>query len=243
MITGPSGSVTSDPGPPMMDPQHRRAHRAAPNRTEPHRAYPAAPDRTEHCRVCRTGRKGRPPCMPHQAERKYAAYATSSRMDERHMCRAGQNGGPPCTLCCVRQNGTPIPHRVERITAAQTGPCQTERNTAAHTGPCQIGRKTSAYTAPGGTEDRCACRPGRKGRTLRMPRRAERKTTAHTAGRTGQDGRPPRMPYRAEQKTAAHIKGRTGQDGRPPRMRAVCRAYRRPRRAGRKMTTTMPHWA
>jgi len=218
MITESSGRATSDPGPPMTDPQHRRAHWTAPDRTEPRRAYQAAPDRTEHHRICRTGQNGRPPHMPPRAERKNAAHAAPSTTDERRACRAGQNGGPPRTPGRARQNGTPMPRRVERNTAAHTGPHQTERNTAAHTGPRQTGWKTSTYAAPGGTEDHRACRPGWKGRAPRMPRRAERKTAAHTEGRTGQDGR-------------------------PPCMREGCGAYRRPHRAGRKMTTTMPHWA
>jgi len=185
-----------------MDPQHRRAYRAA-------------PDRTEHRRVCRTRRNGRPPRMPPRVEWKNAVHAVLSRMEEHRACRAGQNGGPPPTPARARQNGTPMPRRVEWNTAVHTGPHQTERNTAAYTGPRQTERKTSTYTAPGGTEDRRAGRPGRKGKTPHIPRRAEWKSAAHTVGRTGQDGR-------------------------PPRMREVCCVYRRPRWAGRKTTTTMP---
>ena len=202
----------------------------APGRIEHRPTYRAAPDRTEHCCVCRTGRNGRLPRMPPRAERKNAAHAAPSRMEECHMCCARQNGGPPHTLGRARHNGTPMPRRAERNTAAHTGLRQTEQNTAAHTGPCQTQWKTSTYAAPGGTEDRRAYRPGWKGRTPRMPRRAERKTAAHT-------------------------KGRNGQDGRPLCMREVCRAYGRPcrsarnrtttmpRRAGRKTTMAMPRWA
>jgi len=191
MITGSSGTTTSDPGPPMMDPQH-------------HRAYWAAADRTEHHRVCRTGRNGRLPRMPPRAKRKNTAHAAPSRTKERRTCRAGQNGGPPCSPGHTRQNGTPMPRRAEQNTTMHTGLRQTERNTTAHTGPRQTERKTSAYAAPGGTEDRRACCPGRKGRTLRIPRQAEQKTAAHSAlGRT-EDRRTYRRPHRTGRKTAAH---------------------------------------
>jgi len=159
MITGSSGSATSDPGPPMTDPQHRRAYRAV-------------PDRTEHRRVCRTGRNRRPPCMPPRAERKNATRATPSRTEEHRVCRAGQNVGPPHTPGRARQNGTPMPRRAERNPTAHTGPRQTERNTAAHTGPRQTERKTSAYATPGGTEDRRARAPG--GKQERRPCRVSR---------------------------------------------------------------------
>jgi len=157
MITGSSGSATSDPGPPMTDLQHRRE-------------YPAAPDRMEHRRLCRTRRNGRPPRMPPQAERKNTAHAVPSRTEEHRVCHAGKNRGPPRTLDHARQNGTPMSRRAEWNISAHTGPRQTERNTATHTGPRQTERNTTGYAAPRGTGDCRACRPGWNGRTPGMPR-------------------------------------------------------------------------
>jgi len=168
MITGSFGSATSDPGPPMTDPQHRRVYRTT-------------PDRTEHHRVCPTGWNGRPPRILPRAERNNATHATPSRMEEHRAFCAGQNGGPPRTPGHTKHNGTPMPRRAEQNTTAHTAPRQTEQNTVAHTGPRQTGRKTSTYAAPGGSEDRHTWRPRRKGRTLRRPCCAERKTTAHAA--------------------------------------------------------------
>jgi len=59
--------------------------------------------------------------------------------------------------------------------------------------PHRAERKTTVYADPGGKEERCACRDEQNGRLPCMPRRAERKTAAHTEGRTGQDGSLPRI--------------------------------------------------
>jgi len=67
--------------------EYCRSHWAAPDRTEHRRAYQATPDRTEDLHVCRTERKGRPPCMPPQAERKNAAHAALSRTEDRRTYR------------------------------------------------------------------------------------------------------------------------------------------------------------
>ena len=153
--------MTSDPGPPMMDPQHRRAYRAT-------------PDRTEQCRVCCTGCNGRPLRMLPRAERKNAAHAVLSRMEERRACRAGQNGGPWWQhrrayratpnitehLCRAGQNGTPprTPGRARQNGTPPRIPGRARQNGRPLRMPHQVERKTSAYADLGGKEERRACR-------------------------------------------------------------------------------------
>jgi len=70
-------------------------------------------------------------------------------------------------------------------------------------------RKTTAHAALGGKEEPSACRAVQNVRPPHMPRRAERKTAAHTEGRTGQDGRLPSM-----REVCVHTAGHTGHEGR-----------------------------